>query len=209
VVEDIMATIIDWADETINPQGWGCYGPGGTKEKPRRCSYCYVYKKAYQRMRFCKCNKCRQMIPHWHPERLEKPVPGKGKRVFIQSMGDLFGEWETDEHIREVIGYCESQPQHTFYFLTKNPRRYKGFWFPGNSWLGTTITKISETYRLFHNRLNGIYISGNNKTFVSVEPIQGTFFNEHMSDNGSRIFEHYDLVIIGLSNHRSRHFPRS
>ena len=32
-----MPTEIEWCDETLNPQGWGCYGPGGTPEKPQRC----------------------------------------------------------------------------------------------------------------------------------------------------------------------------
>ncbi len=39
-----MPTKIDWADETINPIGWGCYGPGGTAEHPNICSYCYAYR---------------------------------------------------------------------------------------------------------------------------------------------------------------------
>lgn len=27
-----MGTKIEWCDESINPLGWGCYGPGGTSE---------------------------------------------------------------------------------------------------------------------------------------------------------------------------------
>ena len=40
-----MSTKIEWTNETWNPVT-GCYGPGGSAEKPRRCSYCYAHRMA-------------------------------------------------------------------------------------------------------------------------------------------------------------------
>jgi protein gp37 len=49
---------------------------------------------------------------------------GKPQTVFVGSMGDLFGDWVPDEWVEAVFVACAKAPQHTYVFLTKNPKRY-------------------------------------------------------------------------------------
>ena len=41
------------------------------------------------------------------PQEIKKP-----SKIFVVSMGDLFGEWVPDEWIQEVFKVCEAAPQH-------------------------------------------------------------------------------------------------
>ena len=54
----------------------------------------------------------------------------KPKRVFIDSMSDLFYEEFSDEQIAAVFGVMAACPQHTFQVLTKRPARARR-WFEG------------------------------------------------------------------------------
>ena len=184
-----MSTNIDWCDETLNPLGWGCYGPGGTKEKPNICGKgyrCYaaeMARKAREGKGIInnKCKKCLNFEPHYHLERLKGFNGKKSKKIFIQSMGDLFGNWVDAGFIRVVLDFCRARSQHTFMFLTKNPGRYFDFDFPANCWLGWTVTTGKGTHAFCMASLN--------KTFISIEPILGSFENTD--------FLGIDLVIIG------------
>ena len=63
--------------------------------------------------------------PTFHKYRLDVPKKWSEPRtIFVCSMADLFGEWVPDEWIEEVFTACEKAPQHTYLFLTKNPKRY-------------------------------------------------------------------------------------
>lgn len=144
-----MPSLIPWCDETINPQGWGCWGPGGTPEVPRRCWYCYVPRLV--RWPGTKCDLCRQLIPHWHPERLEIPKRWrKPRRIFWGSTGDLFHAYTPTWQIEAVLEVVRATPQHIHIFLTKNPSRYQEFnpW-PQNCWLLTTVTRQEDEWRLW------------------------------------------------------------
>jgi protein gp37 len=52
----------------------------------------------------------------------------KPRRVFVNSMSDVFHEKVTDEQIAAVFGVMASAPQHTFQVLTKRPERMRA-WF--------------------------------------------------------------------------------
>jgi protein gp37 len=112
--------------------------------------------------------------PTFHRYRLAEPQQKKNPlKIFVVSMGDLFGEWVPDEWIQEVFRACEDAPQHTYMFLTKNPKRYKELQFKiplptsDKYWYGTTITNHEDTQKLAY--LGGLA----SKTFVSIEPLQG------------------------------------
>ncbi len=112
-------THIEWTDFTWNPVT-GCQ---------HDCWYCYVKKiRNYDR------------TPAFHPERILEPMDRKKpSKIFVCSTGDLFGTWVPDEWIAKVkktIAYC---PNHIFQLLTKNPKRYKDWVFPGNCWLAGAI----------------------------------------------------------------------
>lgn len=182
-------TRIEWADYTINPQGHGCYGPGGNKADPRPCSYCYNRERA--RRKLSKCPLCNQWTPHWHPEALEiklnqaetirKHRIAKGwpeqhldisPRVFVQSMGDLFHAETPRIQIHAVWETIMRHPEITWLLLTKNPYRYQEFTWPANCWLGTTITGSTEADK---DRADAIYeiYQHLGKTWASIEPLIG------------------------------------
>ena len=55
---------------------------------------------------------------------------GSGRKIFVCSSGDMWGEWVKSENIRSVLNYCREYLSNEYLFLTKNPKRY-GIW-PGN-----------------------------------------------------------------------------
>lgn len=173
-----MNTKIDWCDEVWNPTT-GC-----TKE----CSYCYA--KAFaERMKSNPnakiAHKYRNgFTPTIHPECLTIPQKWKKpRRVFVDSMGDLFDPEIPTKFISEVIATLSLLEQHTFMILTKQPGRMYEYlntlysaWQPlgaaeyiSNLWLGVTVTKQNEADAYIP------YLSNTPaaKRFVSVEPMRG------------------------------------
>lgn len=58
------------------------------------------------------------------PEKLEEPLHWrKPRRIFVNSMSDLFHKDVPDHFIAAVFGVMAACPQHTFQILTKRPRR--------------------------------------------------------------------------------------
>jgi protein gp37 len=112
---------IEWTDATWNPVT-GC-----TKVSPG-CDHCYAETFA-ERWRG---------IPGHHfekgfdvtlrPERLDQPYRWrKPRRVFVNSMSDLFHDAVPDLFIEEVFEVMEGCPQHTFQVLTKRHARMRSF----------------------------------------------------------------------------------
>jgi protein gp37 len=114
------------------------------------------------------------------PHRLEKDnSPAKRKkpaRIFVVSMGDLFGEWVPDGWIEKVFEACEAAPQHTYFFLTKNPGRYgewqscEGISSFANYWFGISATDQKS----YEQRLNEAFMNMNYwfPVYISLEPLQ-------------------------------------
>lgn len=121
------------------------------------------------------------------PMLAQKKKPAK---IFVVSMGDLFGEWVPDSWIEEVFKACDAAPWHTYLFLTKNPSRYIELTEKGiirtakNYWYGTTITGPEESY-FWSDKLN---------TFASIEPIMEEFEYPDHPCSGERLLK---WVIIG------------
>lgn len=150
----VNETPIEWTDRTWNPIT-GCWGPGGTSEKPNFCPYCYAANKvALRTERFrdkalkeqgakvvLDKDRCRYFAPTFYPHRLDQPAKIKtSKKIFVCSMGDLMHGSIPKEWIDSVLAVIENCPQHIFQLLTKNPKRYLDFSYPGNCWLGATAT---------------------------------------------------------------------
>ena len=185
-----MPTKIDWADETINPLGWGCYGPGGTAEKANICSYCYAARFARRKNR--DCPDCQAFRPHWHPEQLKRIWRWKkSRRIFVQSMGDLFGDWVPKEHIYAVLSQAWRYEQHKFFFLTKNPKRLIEFSFPENAWAGVSVTNQVDA----DERIPFLVATPAAHRFVSFEPLLGPVDTRHLLNPGC--YSGIDWVIIG------------
>lgn len=108
-----------------------------------------------------------------------------GARILVGSMAEMFGDWIPDELLDMVFAECAKYPQHTYFFLTKNPSRYLQLATEGklpareNMWYGTTVTDQDTEY----------FYAAEYKTFLNIEPLLGNF-----TPHGSILT---DWVIVG------------
>lgn len=49
---------------------------------------------------------------------------GSGRKIFVGSSGDMWGEWVDSSDIVRVIDHCQDYPDNEYMFLTKDPWRY-------------------------------------------------------------------------------------
>ena len=151
----MIKTKIDWADYVWNPCT-GCQ---------HGCKYCYARKMAYRLKGRFGYPVDDPFRPVFHKDRLSEPVSLNKtcQKIFVCSMGDLFGKWIPRTWIEQVLDVVEVCPDNIFIFLTKNPERYSEFVFPENAWLGYSTTG-TLFFKWPKNTLGNI-------RFVSIEPM--------------------------------------
>jgi protein gp37 len=120
-----------------------------------------------------------QFEPWFYPERLGEPAKvRKPSRIFVCSMGDLFGDWAPLAWTAAVLNRTQraDYQHHTYIFLTKNPKRYQFFnpW-PENCWLGATITNQADA----EDRIPELLKADAPVRFVSAEPLFGPITLNH------------------------------
>ncbi len=110
------------------------------------------------------------------PSSLKAPLDWKRpKRIFVNSMSDLFHEKVPDSFIANVWGIMSQCPQHHFQVLTKRPERlaalsHSGLLSPlANVWIGTSVESRDVTARI--SELVSIPAM---TRFVSFEPLIGS-----------------------------------
>jgi len=108
---------IEWTDATWNPVR-GC-----TKVSPG-CKNCYAETFA-ERFRGVAGHPYEQGFDlRLIPEKLDEPLHWrKPRRIFVNSMSDLFQDGVDDQFISLVFATMYCSPQHTFQILTKRPER--------------------------------------------------------------------------------------
>lgn len=110
-------TSIEWTDVTWNPvTGCSKVSPG--------CAHCYAERVTHRFNRdalpWTPANAAVNVV--LHPERLDAPLHWrKPRRVFVNSMSDLFHENVPDEFIARVFAVMALSPWHTYQVLTKRP----------------------------------------------------------------------------------------
>lgn len=110
---------IEWTDATWNPTT-GC-----TKVSPA-CAHCYIERTPPFRMKGRTFDRKGHIPLELHWERLDQPLRWrKGRRVFVNSLSDLFHEEVTDEFIADVFAVMALARWHTFQVLTKRPGRMR------------------------------------------------------------------------------------
>jgi protein gp37 len=108
--------------------------------------------------------------PTFHDGRLAEPFKiKKPSRIFVSDMGDLFGDWVPRSWVDTVLNVVKECPQHTFLFLTKNPKRYREFEFPENAWIGTSV----ENQATADERIPLLLQTPAVVRFISAEPLLG------------------------------------
>lgn len=122
-----MASAIEWTDDTWNPvRGCALVSAG--------CTNCYAMRQAH---RFSGEGRPYEGLtrltsggPVWTgavrlvPEKLDAPLRWrKPRRVFVNSMSDLFHPGVPFEYVAAVFGVMAATPRHTYQVLTKRPER--------------------------------------------------------------------------------------
>jgi protein gp37 len=157
---------IEWTEATWNPVR-GC-----TKVSPG-CKHCYA-ETFSERFRgvpghpFERGFDLRKV-----PSALELPLRWrKGRRIFVNSMSDLFHEGIEDDYIRQVFAVMERATQHQFQVLTKRAERMLDFCernpVPDNAWMGVSVE--SAAYR---SRISALRRVPARVRFLSLEPLLG------------------------------------
>lgn len=166
---------IEWCDLVYNPV-WGCN---------TGCPYCYARRIAkrfvhkiinkeypyHERVDFCDIeSKLLNFKPQWIESNFQRKFPKKPKRIFVNSMSDIW--WWKPEWMERVLKRIKEYPQHIFLFLTKFPKVYLRYTFPKNCWLGITVTSNKDIKRLIKDDLFCYQIDSIPRLmFLSVEPI--------------------------------------
>ena len=107
------------------------------------------------------------------PEALERPYQWKrGRRIFVNSMSDLFHEGVPDSYISRVFDVMRATPRHQYQVLTKRADRMasvcQSLDVPANVWLGVSVESSRWTWRIAE--LARIPAS---VRFLSLEPLLG------------------------------------
>lgn len=151
-------TNINWCDVTWNPVT-------GCSKISSGCRFCYAETIAN---RFWGDRKFTDV--QFHENRLfDKVLSSKiSKRIFVNSMSDLFHEKITDEQIKKIMKVIYEHPQHTFLVLTKRVERINNFnaHYPPNLWLGFS----ASTQKDYNSSIDYLMQSEASIKWVSIEP---------------------------------------
>jgi len=161
-----MATLsrIEWTDTTWNPVT-GC-----TKISPG-CKRCYAETMARRLEAMGQPRYRRGFRLTLQEDLVELPLRWrKPRRVFVNSMSDLFHEDVPDGYIRRVFETMERAERHSFQVLTKRAARLSALatslpW-PENVWVGVSVEDRRRTERIHHLARVPAAVR-----FLSVEPM--------------------------------------
>ena len=176
--QKMSESAIEWTDSTWNPVA-------GCSVMSAGCTNCYAMQMA-RRLEAMGMDKYRGLTRRsgsrtvWKgvvredhssidiPIRWKKP-----RKVFVNSMSDLFHPKVSDEFIRKVWSVMERTPRHSYQILTKRPDRMAEMstsCLPAlpNVWLGTSV----EDNRVAH-RIDELRNVSAAVRFISFEPLIG------------------------------------
>lgn len=137
------------------------------------CAHCYAERMAH-RLQAMGNEKYRQGFKVTvHPDLFDLPLRWrKPKRIFVNSMGDLFHEEVPLADIQTVFRVMQFAHWHTFQVLTKRADRLLELagdlpW-PENVWMGVTVERQDYAWRI--DRLRSVPAA---VRFLSCEPLLG------------------------------------
>lgn len=171
---------IEWTEATWNPLR-------GCSRVSEGCRFCYAEKVAERWSRagepyeglVIPSKKGSGGHPRWTGEvriidyKLNEPLKWKKpKRIFVNSMSDLFHEKVPVDYILKVFDVMRRADWHQFQVLTKRSRRLLKLnafidW-PDNVWMGVSVEDDRVTDRIAHLRRTDAKIR-----FLSLEPLIG------------------------------------
>jgi len=194
-------TQIEWTDATWNPVA-------GCSVVSAGCTNCYAMEMA-KRLQAMNVSKYEGLTRRsgkrtiWNgivrEDHLALDIPlrwKKPKKIFVNSMSDLFHERVSDAFILKVWGVMRATPHHHYQILTKRPERMGALVrskiadvLP-NVWLGTSVEDGQVIGRIDHLRTIPAAIR-----FISFEPLIGSVGTIDLSG--------IDWAIVGGESGRS------
>jgi protein gp37 len=179
-------TQIEWTEATWNPVT-------GCSKITRGCDLCYA-ERFSERFRGVPGHPFENGFDlTLRPERLTQPLTWRRpRRVFVNSMSDLFHKEVPRDFIDRVFDTMEAADWHTFQVLTKRSsllarylrQRYGSSVAPKHIWLGVSVEDAKNAVRLKH-----LHEAQASVKFVSFEPLLGSVGEVDLSG--------IDWVIVG------------
>lgn len=157
---------IEWTDATWNPVT-GC-----TKISPG-CKHCYAERLAHRLQAMGNPRYRNGFAVTLHPDQLALPLRWREpRRIFVNSMSDLFHEAVPEPFIARVFDVMARAPWHVFQVLTKRAERLAALaprlpW-PPNVWQGVSVENAKYTSRVAYLQAVPAHVR-----FLSVEPLLG------------------------------------
>src|SRR5690606_1210842 len=135
-----------WTDSTWNPVT-GC-----TKISPG-CKHCYAHRMARRLHAMGNVRYRNEFDVTLHLDLLDVPLSWKTpRRIFVNSMSDLFHPHVPDEFIRQVFAVMQQAWWHTFQILTKRAGRLAemrtSLPWPKNVWVGVSVENHEYSARV-------------------------------------------------------------
>jgi protein gp37 len=197
---------IEWTDVVWNPVT-------GCTKVSQGCKHCYAETMA-KRLKAMGRPEYQDVIGEdgrWNgtitlvKERLEDPLKWKKpRRVFVNSMSDLFHLEVPNNYIADVIGTMQRTPQHTYIILTKRPKRMMEYfiWLYDdeatallpNVWLGVSV----EDQATANLRIPNLLQTPAAVRFVSYEPALGPVDLKKVVNATRDSMPHTSRLSIGL-----------
>jgi protein gp37 len=181
-------TQIEWTDATWNPVA-------GCSVISAGCTNCYAMEmakrlEAMHIKKYVGLTRTTGRRAVWNgiirEDRLALNIPftwRKPRKIFVNSMSDLFHEQVSDAFILDVWQVMRATPRHNYQVLTKRPERMAelvtrkiGEILP-NVWLGTSIEDGDFVDRIDHLRVAPAAIR-----FISFEPLIGSVGTINLRD---------------------------
>jgi protein gp37 len=157
---------IEWTDATWNPVT-GC-----TKISPG-CKHCYAERMAKRLQAMGQANYRNGFGVTLQPKMLELPLQWRTpKRIFVNSMSDLFHDKVPTEYIKRVFDVMRRADWHQYQVLTKRSERVRVLsdeleWTP-QVWMGVSVESEKYISRIDDLRKTGAIVK-----FLSLEPLLG------------------------------------
>ncbi|MBM7633877.1 DUF5131 family protein [Geomicrobium sediminis] len=166
---------IEWTEATWNPVT-------GCNKVSQGCKHCYAATMAKRLHAMGNKRYLNGFNVTLHYDLIDKPLKWKKpRRIFVNSMSDLFHESIPFEFIEKCFNTMVEANQHTFQILTKRSKRLKELapylpW-PENVWMGVSVEDEQVTHRI--DDLSHVPA---NIRFLSCEPLIGPLNNLNLTE---------------------------
>lgn len=164
---------IEWTEATWNPTT-------GCTKISAGCKNCYAATMS-KRLKAMGVYKYRNEFEFTEqPDDVELPLKWKkGKKIFVNSMSDLFHEQARMEFIARCFDVMSKADWHQYQVLTKRSKimsefadlfyRYFGYFIPAHIWMGVSVENAD-----YVSRIDDLRETKCNTRFISFEPLIGS-----------------------------------